>query len=84
MSFITVQFVKNNQTKPIDVIVSSVHDAFHLGMTLDLCSDVSMWRIKNIEGGLKFNFGWSPESEWNKYQQDFASIFVLHPPTTSR
>jgi hypothetical protein len=31
---------------------------------------------KNIEGGLKFNFGWSPESEWNKYQQDFAPIFL--------
>lgn len=73
MSFICIEYIPSATScvSVLEVIVSSVKDAFITGSIFDNSSDVVAWRIKDLKGGLKYNYGWAPESEWKKYKQSF-------------
>ncbi len=69
MSFIIIEYTTGDTI--IEIAVSSVRDAFITGSILDKSPSIFAWRIKDLKGGLKYNYGWAPESEWNKYKQVF-------------
>ena len=73
MSFICIEYISttNNGNPVVELMVSSVKDAFITGKILDSSVNVIAWRIKDLKGGLKFNYGWAPETEWKKYKQVF-------------
>ena len=73
MSFICIEYVSSysGNTPVVELMVSSVKDAFITGNILDNSNSVIAWRIKGLQGGLKFNYGWAPEEEWHKYKQVF-------------
>lgn len=73
MSFICIEYLSSGSgnTPIVELMVSSVKDAFITGNILDNSSSVIAWRIKGLQGGLKFNYGWAPEEEWYKYKQVF-------------
>jgi hypothetical protein len=72
MSFICIEYASSSGNTPIvELMVSSVKDAFITGNILDNSSSVIAWRIKGLQGSLKDNYGWVPEAEWYKYRQVF-------------
>lgn len=85
MSFICIEYVStsDNGTPIVELMVSSVKDAFITGNILDSSSGIIAWRIKDLKGGLKFNYGWAPETEWKKYKQVFypESVAVFYENT---
>jgi hypothetical protein len=90
MSFISIEYLSDSSggTPIVELIVSSVKDAFITGNVLDNANGVIAWRIKDLKGGLKFNYGWAPETEWKKYKQVFfpesIGMFKDNPSTTTK
>lgn len=85
MSFICIEYASSSGSTPIvELMVASVRDAFITGNVLDKSPCIIAWRIKDLKGGLKFNYGWAPETEWNKYKQVFfpESTSVFEKPIT--